>query len=77
MSLPDFAAGIVGLLILGGLTMTQMPKHWQTTGGWLLVSLAGIPLFCMAIAVMVKVPLLLFGALAWACFHAGQGRRKR
>ncbi|MBD9415941.1 hypothetical protein IB234_15365 [Pseudomonas sp. PDM16] len=77
VTLPDLAAGVTGLLLLGGLLMTQMPKHWQTTRGWLLVSLAGIPLFCMALAIMVKVPMLLFGVMGWACFHAGRNPRFR
>lgn len=77
MQIADLLAGVTGLLFLGGLVMTQMPKHWQTTQGWLLISLAGIPLFCMAIAIMVKVPMLLFGVMAWACFHAGRSSRWR
>jgi hypothetical protein len=77
MTLIDFGAGVTGLLFLGGLVMTQMPRHWQTTRGWLLISLAGIPLFCMAIAIMVKVPMLLFGVMAMACFHAGRSSRWR
>lgn len=31
---------------------------------WLTVSLTGIPLFGMAIAIMVNVPMLMFGVLA-------------
>lgn len=77
MTLIDFGAGVTGLLLLGRLAMTQMPRHWQTTGGWLLVSLVGIPAFAMAIAVLVKVPMLLFGVMGWACFHAGRNRRWR
>lgn len=77
MGLVDFIGGALGLLVLGALTMTQAPKHWQTTGGWLLFSLVGIPLIGIAIALMVKVPMLLFGAIAWACFHAGRSSRWR
>ncbi|MOA01420.1 hypothetical protein D3C78_1208280 [compost metagenome] len=77
MQIADFLAGVTGLLFLGGLVMTQMPRYWQTIPGWLLVSLAGIPLFCMAIAIMVKVPMLLFGVMGWACFHAGRNSRWR
>ncbi|WXL27778.1 hypothetical protein WG219_10125 [Ectopseudomonas mendocina] len=75
MTLLEFGAGVTGLLFLGGLVMTQMPKHWQTIQGWLLISLAGIPLFCMAIAILVKVPMLLFGAIALICFQAGRNSR--
>lgn len=77
MDIKTFIGGVIGLLFLGALVMTQTPKHWQTTGGWLIVSLAGIPLFGMAIAIMVNVPMLMFGVLAWACFHAGRNDRWR
>ncbi|WP_028237821.1 site-specific integrase [Stutzerimonas azotifigens] len=30
----NFIGGAIGLLALGGLVMTQMPKAWQTTDGW-------------------------------------------
>ncbi len=77
MGLPEIVGGALGLLVLGALAMTQAPKHWQTTGGWLLFSLVGIPLIGIVIAVMVKVPFLMFGAVAWACFHAGRNSRWR
>lgn len=77
MGLSEIIGGALGLLVLGALAMTQAPKEWQTTGGWLLLSLVGIPLFGIAIALMVKVPVLMFGAVAWACFHAGRNSRGR
>ena len=76
MDTPTLIGAALGLLFLGSLVMTQMPKEWQTIGGWLLVSLAGIPLFGIVLAVLIKVPLLLFGAVAWACFHAGRSSRR-
>lgn len=69
--------GIIGFLVLGGLVMTQMPREWQTTGGWLAVSLAGIPLFFMLIGLLINVPTLLFGALVLTGLYAGQPRRRR
>ncbi|WP_347506221.1 hypothetical protein [Pseudomonas anguilliseptica] len=72
MGLSEAVGGALGLLVLGALAMTQAPKEWQTTGGWLLFSLVGIPLFGIVIALMVKVPVLMFGAVAWACFHGGR-----
>lgn len=77
MGLSQIIGGALGLLVLGALAMTQMPKEWQTTGGWLLFSLVGIPLFGIAIALMVKVPVLMFGAVAWTCFHAGRSSKRR
>lgn len=77
MDLSEIIGGVLGLLVLGALAMTQAPKHWQTTGGWLLFSLAGIPLIGIIIAVMVKVPSLMLGAVAWACFHTGRNSRWR
>lgn len=76
MDIQTLIGAALGLLFLGALVMTQMPKEWQTTGGWLLVSLAGIPLFGIILAVLIKVPLLLFGAVGWACFHAGRSNRR-
>lgn len=40
----EIGAGITALLMFGAMFLTQMPKAWHTTGGWLLVSLIGIPL---------------------------------
>ena len=76
MDTPTLIGAALGLLFLGSLVMTQMPKEWQTIGGWLLVSLAGIPLFGIVLAVLIKVPLLLFGVVGWACFHAGRSSRR-
>jgi len=77
MDIQALIGGILGLLVLGGLVMTQMPREWQTTGGWLLVSLLGIPLFVMLIGLLINVPALLFGALVLTGLYAGQPRRRR
>lgn len=77
MDIQTLIGGILGLLVLGGLVMTQMPRGWQTTGGWLSVSLLGIPLFAMLIGLLINVPALLFGALVLIGLYAGQPRRRR
>jgi hypothetical protein len=47
----------------GLLVMTVMPREWQNVPGWLMVSYLGIPGFLVVIALLVNVPMLLFGAL--------------
>ena len=76
MDFQTLIGGILGFLVLGGLVMTQMPRHWQTTGGWLAVSLVGIPLFFMLIGLLINVPALLFGALVLTGLYAGQSKRR-
>ncbi|MGP3789754.1 hypothetical protein [Pseudomonas sp. B392_1p] len=76
MDYQTLIGGILGFLVLGGLVMTQMPRHWQTTGGWLTVSLVGIPLFFMLIGLLINVPALLFGALVLTGLYAGQSKRR-
>ena len=51
------------LPLLGLLVMIGMPKEWQNVQGWLMVSYLGIPGFLVVIALLVNVPVLLFGAL--------------
>ena len=77
MDWTELVGGAIGFLVLGGLVMTQMPRAWQTTGGWLTVSLAGIPLFVLFIGLLINVPALLFGALVLTGLYAGQPRRRR
>ncbi|MHB0820139.1 hypothetical protein ACYCFK_17915 [Stutzerimonas stutzeri] len=77
MDISTFIGAMLGLLFLGAIVMTQLPRSWHTLTGWAFISLAGIPLFGMAIAIMVKVPILLFGVIAWACFEAGRSNRWR
>lgn len=51
------------LPVLGLLVMIGMPKEWQNVQGWLIVSYLGIPGFLIVIALLVNVPVLLFGLL--------------
>ncbi len=51
------------LPLLGLLVMIGMPREWQNVQGWLLVSYIGLPLFIVAIAIVVGFPALLFGLL--------------
>lgn len=58
---------VLGLLfmlpIFGWLALAQMPKHWHSLQGLLLVSYAIIPGTLAIIALVVSMPALLFGAL--------------
>ncbi|WP_110647618.1 hypothetical protein [Salinicola peritrichatus] len=61
---PEIIFGLViGLPILGLLAMIGFPKEWQSVQGWLLVSFVGIPGFLCLVALLVNVPMLMFGAL--------------
>ncbi|WP_447926109.1 hypothetical protein [Vreelandella sp. EE27] len=51
------------LPVLGLLVMIGMPAEWQNVQGWLMVSYLGIPGILIVIALLVNVPVLLFGAL--------------
>lgn len=51
------------LPVIGLLVMIGMPKDWQNVQGWLMVSYLGIPGFITVVALVVNVPVLLFGAL--------------
>lgn len=69
--------GVASFLVFGAIFMTQMPRHWQTTQGWLLISLVGIPMFILFVGLMVNIPALLFGGLVLTGFFAGQQPRRR
>jgi len=69
--------GVASFLFFGAIFMTQMPRHWQTTGGWLFISLVGIPLFILFVGLIINVPALLFGGLVLTGFFAGQPPRRR
>lgn len=56
--LAAFGFGAMGLLAMIG-----FPKDWQNVQGWLLVSYVGIPGLLIAIALVVNVPVLLFGLI--------------
>ena len=73
MELYEIGAGITALLMFGAMFLTQMPKAWHTTGGWLLMSLAVIPLFILAICLCLNYPPLLFSALIFMGFSASRG----
>lgn len=51
------------LPVIGLLVMIVMPKDWQNVQGWLMVSYLGLPGAILVIALVVNVPVLLFGAL--------------
>ncbi|WP_043530487.1 hypothetical protein [Litchfieldella xinjiangensis] len=51
------------LPIFGLLAMIGVPRDWQNVQGWLMVSYLGIPGFLLVVALVVNVPVLLFGAL--------------
>ncbi|MFC0268592.1 hypothetical protein [Kushneria aurantia] len=68
----DIFLGAVTLLMLGGLAMTGVPPRYQTFEVWLLLSLAGIPLFL----VIIMIPELAIGGLIMLAFFAGGGGRR-
>lgn len=51
------------LPLFGLLTMTVMPRHWQTVSGWLMVSYLIIPGFLVVAALVVNWPIMLFGVV--------------
>lgn len=59
ITLDDIGPVIIALPLFGLLVMTVIPGQWQTAGNWLLVSFAGIPLFFVALALLINVPALL------------------
>ena len=59
----DLGMGALTLLLLGGLVMSQMPRMWDSVGGWLFVSWVALPAFLVLIAVLVRHPSLLAGVI--------------
>lgn len=51
------------LPLFGGLIMTVMPREWQNLTGWLMVSYLGIPGFLVIAALLINIPVLLFGVI--------------
>jgi len=60
--LSDFAGLGVLLTIIGAFIYTQVPAHWQTLGGFLLIVFGWLPLGILAICVF-KAPVILVPAL--------------
>lgn len=60
--LSDFAGLGVLLTIIGTFVYTQVPAHWQTLGGFLLIVFGWLPLGILAICVF-KAPVILVPAL--------------
>ncbi|QEM81721.1 hypothetical protein [Halomonas binhaiensis] len=54
---------LIALPLFGLLAMIGVPKEWQNVQGWLIISFLGIPGFLVVIALMVNMPVLLFGTL--------------
>ena len=60
--LSDFAGLGVLLTIIGAFIYTQVPRHWQTLGGFLLIVFGWLPLGLLA-ACLFKAPVMLIPAL--------------
>ena len=58
-----FVVLAVTIPVFGLIIMTVMPRAWQNVQGWLLVTFLGIPGFLVVVALLVNVPLLLFGVI--------------
>lgn len=54
---------LIALPLFGLLAMIGVPNEWQNVQGWLIISFLGIPGFLVVIALMVNMPVLLFGTL--------------
>ncbi|MFC7091862.1 hypothetical protein ACFQH5_20160 [Halomonas salifodinae] len=59
----DAAAFLIFSGTIGLFVMTVMPSEWQNPHGWIIVSFIGLPLFFVALAILIAFPGLLFGAL--------------
>lgn len=59
----SLAMGAITLLLLGGLVMSQLPRMWDSVGGWLFVSWVALPGFLVLVALLVRHPTLLAGLL--------------
>ncbi|MCE0733508.1 hypothetical protein LWH48_12040 [Halomonas sp. G15] len=55
--------GAFTLLLLGALVMSQLPRMWDSVGGWLFISWIALPAFLVFIAVLVRYPTLLAGVV--------------
>lgn len=60
--LSDFAGLGVLATIIGLFIYTQVPPHWQSLGGFLLIVFGWVPLGVLAICA-IKAPVVLFPAL--------------
>lgn len=60
--LSDFAGLGVLLTIIGAFIYTQVPRHWQGFGGFLLIVFGWLPLFLLVVC-LFKAPVLLVPAL--------------
>jgi len=58
-----FVVLAVTIPVFGLIIMTVMPRAWQNVQGWLMVTFLGIPGFLVVVALLVNVPLLLFGVI--------------
>lgn len=55
------AIGVIAtLLVLGAIVMTQFGSSWQTTKGWLIISLGFIPGVILGAAILAAYPPLIF-----------------
>lgn len=56
--------------VIGMLIMTHMPKHWQTPGGYVLVTLGGIPAALLAITIFSHPAILIPAVFAFGVLCA-------
>lgn len=64
----------IGFAVIGLLIMTQMPKEWQTPGGYVLVTFGGIPAALLVIATLAQPAILIPAVFAFGVLCATRRR---
>ena len=70
----DFAALGVLLTIAGFFVYTQVPRHWQGLGGFLLITFGWIPVAILGICIMKQPVLLIPAAFVLGVFTVSRRR---
>lgn len=71
----DIAALAVLCTIAGFFAYTQAPKHWQTTGGFLLIVFGWMPAGILALCIMKQPVILIPAVFVLGVFTAYRKRR--
>lgn len=70
----DFAALGVLLTIAGLFVYTQVPRHWQGLGGFLLITFGWIPVAILGVCIMKQPVLLIPAAFVLGVFTVSRRR---
>lgn len=71
----DFAAIAVLCTVIGFFAYTQVPKHWQTLTGFLLIVFGWMPAAILVISIMKQPALLIPAVFVLGVFTAYRKRR--